>query len=432
MTYSFRIEPTYTSPIEGDLAEFDSAQVHYEDIGDTVTAIRNELGESFGSNQGQAIEELSELWDEIADELSAVRKVTYDISDAFTLHTSELQEMDELATTTVDETNQQCNELNEIHAAITRCKNVIRELRAKHDAAADEAVRADIEIDLEKAKDTLTALGHDWEAALGRLVELQDELAAIEEDEEALNQRTAEKLLDIDLRSLRDPGRLGRVLNAAQSAGGWLLDAYVEIQFGEIVDLVKAVDALIDGRYADAMLHFKDALDRVLLKVAVAGLIVAWTFPPAGAALTTLAIVGFAGGALSTAIGFAAWQNGLEHPDTGETTSGWDVGVDAAFTAVQGFSLLTPAAKALHAPLGSKFATFGDELAATGAPAATTALHHARTAPAAAGNFWAVGQAERALRVEQVKGIAGVAAPEVLKEVDDAWHAVRGDEGADQ
>lgn len=307
----------YTSPITGDLAEFFAAYTHYEVMGETITSLEATLQNSFGPNQGESIVALEQVWAEIEIELGQVRVVSEDIASILTSHHSMLSQKIDEAEGAVTSATQRWDELQEATAIEDRCRSVVNDLVDQLNVAIDEVERARIQDELDWARAELGHAVEESNQARQAVAQAENRLDQLRDEEEQMNEQTATQLRSVKLGDLQDPGRLERWVRTAGRI-------YVELQFGELLDIAKGIDALIDGRYADMALHFKDALDGVLLKAAIVVLVVSWVVPPAGIVVTGLVV----GGLASAAIGGAAWQQGWTHPETGETTSAWDAGFD--------------------------------------------------------------------------------------------------------
>jgi len=318
---------TYTSPITGDLAEFIEASKHYDGIAETITALQVELRKSFGPNQGDSIVALEQVWDEVEEELGQARLVSEDIVSALDAHHRELSDKVDLADAAVTAANQRFDELQHAEDLEGRCRADVADVVDRLAVATDEVASARIQGELDRAHNELDSAVRDLGSAQGAMGSAEDKLDELRDEEEQLNQKTAALLRSVNLGVLRDRGRMERWVRKAG-------EIYIELQFGELIDIAKGLEALVDGRYADMALHFKDALDSALLKASIAVLATSWIFPPAGIVFTGLVVGGFT----SAAIGGAAWQQGWTHPETGKTTSAWD----ASFGIVMAVAPLRP------------------------------------------------------------------------------------------
>lgn len=146
---------------------------------------------------------------------------------------------------------------------------------------------------------------------------------SIRDEEEGLVTAAAHALRAIDLGDLEDPGWL-------EAAFDWVVEGIANIGefLYEIVEnLANAVVAALDGRFLDALHYLSDALNGVLIVLAVIGLAVAVFFT--GGAVLALIATAIAVVKLGIDSVLAATKH--PHPVTGQPKTWTSVAVDAAF-----------------------------------------------------------------------------------------------------
>jgi hypothetical protein len=180
------------------------------------------------------------------------------------------------------------------------------------------------------------------------------EWSSLADEEQQLRDTTAERLDDIDLHSLKDPGFWGSVVEGAFELVKWVDN------FTGLHDLVDALVALAHGDWANFLWRLRDFLDKALL---IVGLVALFVCP-------ALAIVLLVGASLKLAIDAGLYATGTADPKTGRPISLTDLAFDTADvvlgaigvsrmtkTLAEGKDVLTTAQKTRHLVTdGSAFA----------------------------------------------------------------------------
>lgn len=323
-------------PVLGDPLEYDTAETEANDLRIATESCVGEFArinsaDGAGELQGQAATQLATLVGEIDGSLSEVPPVFTDLAGIFDRHARDLRDIKVATTGALARARTRWSAVetakSEHASASSALAGIERQTRQLQIAATADPVAAmelpSVQQREWTARSTARRAASTLEDARADLAASRTEFNQLTTDETDLIDRIVRELGAIDLGELNDPNRLLEIVGGALSwAGGLVADV--------LVGLYRAVEAVMDGRFLDALWHLSDVIGAVLTILTVVALVVALV-ASGGLLAAVLPAVMLAGGALK--LGFDAILAGTQHPHptTGQTRTWGEVTISAAF-----------------------------------------------------------------------------------------------------
>jgi len=345
------------APITGATQDFEEARDRLRKLETDVSLISSDFKklqcESPETMEGKAAVALAEVIASVSSELAQVVPFAREVGDILDGHASSLREYHGDAKTALakarlrwDAKDKAETDQRDSVKALLSIKSQLEDLRYRQSISDQdlndqidriERTETDAEGRLRRCKQTLSTAEDNLQKSRNRWGELR-------EDETELNRVTCEQLGAVDLGGLQDPHELKRLLGEA-------VKLYVKMTL--LDDIWKTLHALAEGRFMDALWHFKDLLTEVLL-----GLSLVMIFATGGLALLVFATVVAVVALAATIVLFVTEH---PHPETGKSATVTDLvfaAIDVATAGIGTTRLLKarPVSSYWKAPLPTKTA----------------------------------------------------------------------------
>ncbi len=318
------------SPVRGDVQEFRRAAGHFEHLGDdaqdALDAFRDFDGrESAGKLEGEAARAFSHFLDDVDGRLATLPRVTGEAAELFRHHEQQLGQLKQRAEDAADSALARAraawNRRNELESERAELSNASSSLARQIEQLGRSNVdgAADAEIDSlgrrqASVAGSLSAVSGEIGSLTTTLAGIREEWGEIRQAEDRLDEATRDGLDRIDLANLGDPGMFDKIVNFA----GGLVMTLGAVALGPIALALM----VYDGDWAALLWDLKEILDVVLMVAGVVALFFPLTAP--------FVIAIFALSAIALAVTTILYVTKEPNPETGETVSGWDVGLSAA------------------------------------------------------------------------------------------------------
>ena len=308
-------------PVRASVGEVESVARMFERMGDASQRILDEFDEvtsdsGSGSLEGEAADAFREIVEKVADSLGDLPDVCDQAHDALADHLSRLEDLRSEADSALARARTRWEAHKDAVAALSSKRSSHSQATADVDslppAGSDPAADADrtaAEDAAQQSQQALNAAQNAADSAAGDLRASREEWGNLHDDENELNDRTADRLDDISLGDLSDPSWWESILGSAFE---------LVMDLSGLDALLDLVQAIASGDWAAALWALRELLDRVLMVLAVVAL-----FTPLGPLVLVLV-------AIKVAISLTLYATQWPSPETGQTIGLVDVGLDAA------------------------------------------------------------------------------------------------------
>ncbi len=324
-------------PLRGRSYQFSAAATECRNLKESMEFCSTEFRRLTGDDglrelDSSSTDALAHLVDQLDGSFHDLPPVFASLASAFSHHHTRLSDLETEAAAALARANTRWRALQtarddfaEADGALTAINAQIASLQG----ATDEASAAQLEELQGQLPALQSARGGKSSAvtdAEGDLDDSRTEYRAFATAESELVGETRQAIKDIDLKDLEDPG--------------WLEDKLRDIGefFTDIADnLAKAFEALINGEFLDALHHLSDALNGILMALAViviAVVVVIAVFATGGAALALLAAIATGLAVLKLGIDAILAGTAHPHPETGQPKTWGEVLIDFALLVV--------------------------------------------------------------------------------------------------
>ena len=307
-------------PVRASVGEVASVARMFERMGDASQRILDEFEEvtsesGSGSLEGEAADAFREIVEKVTDSLGDLPDVCDQAHDALADHQSRLEDLRSEAASALARAHTRWEAHKDAVAALSSKRSSHSQATADVDslppAGSDPAADADrsaAEDAAEQSQQALNAAQNAADSAADDLRASREEWGNLRDDENELNDRTADRLDDISLGDLSDPSWWESILGSAFE---------LVMDLSGLDALLDLVQAIASGDWAAALWALRELLDRVLMVLAVVAL-----FTPLGPIV--LALV-----ALKVAISLTLYATQWPSPESGQTIGLVDVALDA-------------------------------------------------------------------------------------------------------
>ncbi len=334
-------------PVVGRVECYESARTQIGVLGEAAENVRREFRkiEVTGTNElkGRAADELREVVGSVDDCLRDLPIVLDDVETIFKKHADELERLRDRAEEALARAETRWDGLQNALTRETSTDGSLRSLQSQlrslaySTASSDyvEAERARLTASVSRQEGVLATRRATRETAEANLELSRTEHGELQGEEKVLVDATVNSLDGVDLRSLSNPSNLERL-------GGWLSDRLSDLA-DWVVDLVSDVFnmyvAIGQGRFQDALHHFRDYLDKISTALVVVGVIACLVAAPftGGASLAAIPAI-LQASLILDAVRFGTssylYASQAPHPETGEPLTTQEYLVEAGFLAV--------------------------------------------------------------------------------------------------
>lgn len=269
--------PGLSEPIKGELNNYVEAERESRALFRALEGCHTEFqrmksDESLAELGGQSARQLVNVIREIDGSFEDLPPVFENLTSIFDHHERELRELSVKATEALARANTRWTALEEARTASQGASDALASIDSQI-----ASLRLGDPTDPTVADELADLQGNRYQyvnsstGASGAVAEAEEtfqssriEYGKLRQDEEDLVDDTANKLDDIDLNDLKDPNR---VLGFLKDVGEWAWD----LASGIVINVFKAIEALAEGRFLDALHHLSDALGGVLTVLAIVG-----------------------------------------------------------------------------------------------------------------------------------------------------------------
>jgi len=317
--------------LHSDPATFDLAAAHFDSVQTNVVTVIDRFHTLTGGGaaefQGHAADAFSTVLGDLADHLRDVPAVAGQISLVFREHAAELcvlrTRADQALARALTAHSQRSADQGRYDGSASALTSIRRQLEAMRATSTPDdpqlRVLEDREGDaVQEVQSAQRQLSRSNDSVDASVREFHGFVA----DEDALDQRTADRLRHVDLHGLKNPGLLEKyVFRPLGALATGTLDSVVDF-FSDLATMVTTLD-------------FDEFLWRLhdVLKVVGAVLAIAAIFFPALAPLVLIVAV------VTLGVSVALYVRGSTISETGERMSGWTVAGDAVSAVFAGVAM---------------------------------------------------------------------------------------------
>ena len=334
-------------PVVGRVEYYESARSQIGILGQAAENVRGEFRRIHTTGidelRGRAADELREVVGSVDDCLRDLPTVLDDVEAIFKNHAEELERLRDRAEQALAVAETRWNELQNALTRETSTDGSLRSLQSQlrslaySTASSDyvEAERTRLTASVSRQEGYLATRRATRETAEANLELSRTEHGELQAEENVLVDATVNSLNDVDPRSLSNPSNLERF-------GGWLSDRLSDLA-DWVVDLVSDVFnmyvAIGQGRFQDALHHFRDYLDKISTALVIVGVIACLAAAPftGGASLAFIPAI-LQASLILAAVRFGAstylYASQAPHPDTKEPITTQEFLVEAGFVAI--------------------------------------------------------------------------------------------------
>lgn len=335
----------YDEPVLGRVSDYERAEREFRRLKTAATDIHTEFGRitsgrEIGEIKGQAANQLATLVGGIDSALDHLAPVLSQVETLFRKHAEDLEDLHKKAGDALDLANTRWNTYN---AEVSNAASEIETLNWIDTQIENLQYSTETVEEVDAERDRLE--GQRWtqqlavNSAVSKRTAASEELELsktahknLAEDEDGIIDATVKGFDNLDMTGLEDGNALLEAAGAIIGGAGNMVGAVLEGVF-------ELADALLDGRFMDAVWMLSDLLGEILDVVAVVLLAIAaiaLIVGTGGAAAPLLGLLVIGGVKLGADALLAGTQH--PHPHTGETKTWGEVMVDAVFLAIDAYT----------------------------------------------------------------------------------------------